>query len=86
LRQEPDFFGDRDLDLIYIAKRLREAKRLEDLLSTAGIDYVVEPDTYKGGIIFQSERVGAFFYVAPESAASAHGVMAEAGFKPYRTD
>jgi len=30
-------------------------------ITAAGIDYGVEADNYRGAIIFQSERVGAFF-------------------------
>jgi hypothetical protein len=83
LRQEPDFFGDRELNLVYIAKKLREALRLEKLLTDAGLDYLVEPDKYRGGIIFQTERVGAFFYVAPENERLTREAMGRGGFKPY---
>ncbi len=69
MRRDPDFFADRPLALIYIAKKLRDALRLEGLLTNAGVDYAVEPDKYKGGVIFSSERVGAFFYVLPEAVA-----------------
>ncbi len=86
MRREPDFFGDRDLDLVYIAKRLKEALKLEDLFTRSGIDYLVEPDRYRGGFLFVSERVGAFFYVAPETVESAHAVMVENRYKPYQPD
>jgi hypothetical protein len=80
MRQDPDFFGDRELDLIYIAKRLKEALRLEALLTESGIDYAIETDTYAGGVIFRSERVGVFFYVAPEAHESASELLAKNGF------
>jgi hypothetical protein len=83
--QNSDFFGDVDLDLLYIASRLKEAKRLEAVLDAAGLDYLVETDTYRGGFIFVSERVGAFFYARPEEAEQARQAMQEAGFKPYST-
>jgi len=82
----PEHFGDQELALIYIAKRLTEALRLENLLTEAGLDYLVEPDKYSGGIIFQSERVGAFFYVAPGDESAAKDTLSRGGFKPYRTD
>jgi hypothetical protein len=63
MRREPDFFGEQELELIYIAKKLREAKALEELLRERLVDYLVEPDTYTGGVIFRSTRTGAFFYV-----------------------
>ena len=53
MQRGPEHFGDQELALIYIAKRLTEALRLENLLTEAGLDYLVEPDKYSGGIIFQ---------------------------------
>lgn len=84
MRQEPDFFGDQDLDLIYIAKKLKEALRLEEVLTAAGIDYLVEPDRYTGGVIFRTERTGAFFYVAPAIAEQARQVMEPEGYQIYK--
>lgn len=83
MRQPPDFFGEQDLDLLYIAKKLEDAKRLEALLDEADLDYLVEPDKYKGGVIFQSERIGAFFYVAPEAHQQACKTLALASYRPY---
>jgi hypothetical protein len=83
MRREPDFFGDQELLLIYIAKRLKEALNLEDLLTHAGIDYLVEPDRYTGGIIFRTERVGAFFYVAPPVESAARKLLSDNGFKAH---
>lgn len=86
MRREAESFGDREMELIYIAKRLKDALRLEDLLTTSGIDYAVETDTYRGGMIFVSERVGAFVYVEPEVAEQARGLMAAHGFTPWTPD
>ena len=47
----------------------------------AGIDYAVETDKYVGGVLFRSERVGAFFYVLPEAAAQARDIMRQHGFR-----
>jgi hypothetical protein len=82
MKQDAEFFGEGRAELVYIAKRLEEAKQLESVLTAAGIDYGVEADNYHGGIIFHSERVGAFFYVLPEAREAAHHVMRENGFKP----
>ena len=81
MRQDADFFEDRELNLIYIAKRLKEALRLESVLTEAGIDYAVEADNYVGGLIFRSERVGAFFYVTPESVTQVREVMHRHSFR-----
>jgi len=81
--REAEFFEDRELSLIYVAKKLKEALALEQLLTEGGLDYLVEPDRYTGGIIFRSERVGAFFYVAPDDEARARETMRSAGYRPY---
>ena len=86
MRRDPDFFEDRQLALIYIAKKLSEAKRLEGVLTDAGVDYAVEPDTYKGGVIFASERIGAFFYVVPDALEASRAVMESQGFKMNREE
>jgi hypothetical protein len=79
MRREPDFFGeDVELVLVYIAKKLKEALAIEALFTESGLDYLVEPDTYSGGIIFRAERTGAFFYVAPENQFIAQGILTRA--------
>jgi len=85
MQRAAEHFGDQELALIYIAKRLTEALRLENVLTEAGLEYLVEPDKYSGGIIFQSERVGAFFYVAPVDEGAAKDTLSRNGFQPYKT-
>ncbi len=85
MRQNADFFGDVDLVLLFIASRLKEAKALEAVLDQAGVDYLIETDTYRGGFIFVSERIGAFFYCREEDAARAQTALQTAGYKPYQT-
>ncbi len=69
------------MDLIYIAKKLQEALRLESAFTESGVEYAVETDNYVGGVLFRSERVGAFFYVLPEAAAQARDIMRQHGFR-----
>jgi hypothetical protein len=83
MKQEASFFDNREPVLIYIAKKLRDATRLEAVLTAAGLDYGVEADEYRGGVVFSSTRIGAFFYVLPETVASARETMERAGYKPY---
>jgi hypothetical protein len=82
MKQDAAFFGEGRAELVYIAKKLNDALRLESILTAAGIDYGVEADNYKGGIIFPSERVGAFFYVLPESLEEALQTLRKNGYKP----
>jgi hypothetical protein len=84
MRREPEDFGELELALLYVAKKLKESLRLEEVLTSAGIDYLVEPDTYKGGVMFLSERVGAFFYIAPADEESARAALVREGFEPYQ--
>ncbi len=70
--------------LVYIGKKLKDALRLEEALNAAGFDYGVEVDSYTGGVIFRSERTGAFFYVEEPDLDRAHASMREAGFTPYQ--
>lgn len=83
MRHDESYFEDQELSLLYIAKRLNEAQRLEEVLEAAGIDYLVEPDKYRGGIIFPSERIGAFFYVPLMHLPSTREVIQRSGFAPY---
>jgi 4-aminobutyrate aminotransferase-like enzyme len=83
VRRDPEFFGDVEMDLVYIAKKLKEALRVEDLFTKAEIDYAVETDTYRGGLIFVGERVGAFFYVLPEQAANARDLLRKERMHPF---
>ena len=82
MKQEASFFDGLEPELVYIAKRLRDALAIEKLFEAADLDFGVEADTYAGGIVFRSERVGAFFYVLPEAAEEARNVLKMHGFKP----
>ena len=83
MKQEASFFEGKEATLIYIAKKLKEALHLESIFTSAGLDYGVEADEYRGGVILRSVRVGAFFYVLPEAVAAAHEVMRRHGYKPF---
>ena len=83
MKQDASFFEGKEPILIYIAKRLRDALKLESVLTAAGLDYGVEADHYTGGIIFRSQRVGAFFYVLPETLEAVRQTMREHGYRPH---
>ncbi len=83
MRQDADFFEEAELDLIYMARTLRNALKLENLLTEAGIDYLVETGIYTMGILIKRDLTGAFFYVAPEDKERAIAVLLENRYKPY---
>jgi hypothetical protein len=82
MKQEASFFAGYEPALIYIAKKLKDALRLEEVFTLAGVDYGVEADEYRGGVIFRSTRIGAFFYVRPDSTDVAREIMRRNGFEP----
>ena len=82
MKQEASFFEGQEPVLIYIAKKLKDALRLESIFTSMGVDYGVEADEYRGGVIFRSVRVGAFFYVLPDSVEAAQEIMRRNGYKP----
>jgi len=83
MKQDAAFFENRNPVLVYIAKRLRDALRLEGIFTEAGLDYGVEADEYRGGVVFRSVRTGAFFYVLPEAVDAAFSLMQRHGYRPH---
>jgi len=83
MKREPDFFDGKGPVLVYIAKRLRDALRLESIFTGAGVDYLVEADRYRGGFLFPAERVGAFFYVLEEHQEAVRSLMRDHGYRPF---
>lgn len=83
VKQDPSYFDGKDPVLVYIAKRLNDALRLEGLLTEAGVDFGVEADEYRAGVVFRTVRAGAFFYVLPETVEAAHSLLRRNGYNPY---
>ena len=83
MRRNAEFFGEIELDLVYMARRLRDALKLEDLLTEAGVDYLVETGTYTGGLLMRRDLTGAFFYVAPADVSAARELLVRNKYKPY---
>jgi hypothetical protein len=69
-----------DLERIFIARTLRQARRVEELLTEAGVDYVVQVEPYSRSILFGTIRHGAGFYVAATHAAHCRKRLIGAGF------
>ena len=84
MKQAPAYFADIEPELIFVAKRLKDALALETLFNDSGVDYGVEADEYTGGVVFKTTRVGAFFYVRPEFREAAVNVLLANGYVPAR--
>ncbi len=84
MRRDPEFFGEVELDLLYMARRLRDALRLEALLTEAGVEYLVETGTYTGGFLMRRDLTGAFFYVAGSDLTRARDLLLKNRYRPVR--
>ncbi len=83
MRRDADFFGDRELVLIFMARRLKHALAVEKLFGECGLDYFLETGPYQSGLLFPTARVGVFFYTAPEEETRARQLLQERGYKVY---
>ena len=81
MRRDPVEYDGQEVELVYIAASLGEAHRIESILDNQGIDYTIEVEHYRSGIIFASVRAGAFFYVALESAGRSRETLKQFGYK-----
>lgn len=87
MRRDEAFFEGRELELVHVARKLREALRIEELFTGAGVEYLVRADRYRATLFFfPVERVGAFFYVLPADAASCRELVAANGFQPVEVE
>ena len=90
MKKDADYFEDEPAghraELVFVAKRLKDALRLEGVFTDAGVDFAVEPDEYTGGIIFKTTRIGAFFYVRREAREQAVTVLLDNGYVPVAED
>ena len=78
MRVDPDAIAD--AEQIFLARNLREAREVENLLTQAGFDYAVEVEAYARSFLFGTIRYGAAFYVAGAQAAGCRQRLIDAGF------
>lgn len=65
--------------LVYLASSLREARRVEELLTREGVNYAVQVEALGRTTLFGSLRHGAGFYVAPAQAEYCRTLLTGAG-------
>jgi hypothetical protein len=70
----------RDPERILAARSLRLALRVEEWLSTAGVDYAVQVESIGRSLLFRTERMGAVFYVNTGQASYCREQLTAAGF------
>jgi hypothetical protein len=83
MRREPDFFGEEELVLVFVARRLKHALAVEKIFGDCALDYALETAPYQSGLLFRSVRIGVLFYVTPETEDRARALLREHGFKAY---
>jgi hypothetical protein len=84
MRREAEFFGDQELVLIYMARRLKHALSAEKVLTDNGVDYHLETGPYLSGVLFRTTKVGVFFYSTPEDQWRVRALLTEHGFKLHQ--
>jgi hypothetical protein len=74
-------FDDKEVALIYIAGRLNEGKRVEQVLSDNGVDYAVDIEPFQTTVlgILPVEYDGVGFYVPSHQASLCREVLRAAG-------
>ncbi len=86
MRREPEFFGERELVLVYMARRLKNALAVEKMFNDCALDYALETGPYQSGLLFLSTKIGVFFYTTPEDEARARQLLSERRYKAYDAD
>ena len=70
----------RDAARVGLARTLREAQAIEEVLTGAGVDYSVQVEAYARSFLFGTLRHGAVFYVSEFQAAYSRERLSAAGF------
>jgi hypothetical protein len=83
MKREAEFFGEQELALIYMARRLKHALAVEQIFTESGVDYLLETGPYLSGILFRTSKVGVFFYSTLQDKDRACALLTERGFKVY---
>ena len=79
-RIDAEEFEDRQSELIFIAQRVREAERVEALLTADGIDYVLAIEPFLHGGIFGALTLnGLGFYVLSGQAQYCRDLLGRHG-------
>ena len=79
-RVEPEALANHEVARVYIAGTLAEAQQVEALLGGNGVNYVVQVEQYRAGILF-GPRNGAAFYVTDSQATFCRQQLTAAGFR-----
>ena len=79
MRREAEFFGEQELVLVFMARRLKQALAVEKLFTEGGVDYFLETGPYLSGLLFRSTKIGVFFYTTAQEENRARALLLEHG-------
>lgn len=65
---DPAEFEGVEIRLVFLARTIREAERVEDLLTENQIEFTALIEYYLAGVLFTTERAGIGFYVKEDHA------------------
>jgi hypothetical protein len=77
-RIEPDALAEPEQ--VYVAATLREARRIEALLTARGVNYATQVEVLGRSTLFGSLHHGAGVYVTATQAEYCRDALAQAGF------
>ncbi len=77
---DPETFDDKEVAMVYVAGRLSEAKRVEQVLSDNDIDYALDIEPFQSRLlgILTVEYEGVGFYVLRGQADFSRRALREA--------
>ena len=78
---DPETLDDKEVAMVYVAGRLNDGKRVEQVLSDNAIDYAVDVEPFQSRVlgICPVEYEGVGFYVLCSQADFCRRVLREAG-------
>jgi len=82
MKHKIEYFEGGELELVLVATKLKQALAAEEVLDKEGIDYGIEVDQFRGGLLGLSNRTGVFFYALIGQAEYCRTVLKKNGYKP----
>ena len=80
VRVTEEAMAEKDLELIFIARRIAEAREVECILTDREIDYCLGPEEFmRQGVLLTSKLRGVGFYVVAGQAGFCRDVLKKAG-------
>jgi len=82
MKHKMEYFESGELELVLVATKLKQALAAEEVLDKEGIEYGIEVDQFRGGLLGLSNRTGVFFYALVGQADYCRSVLQKNGYKP----